>query len=488
MSNSPLQASSSPSSLTSSADAVAATATITLSLLKIFSGCFLALSAFLGSLVPELLMRMFSRHEFQTVILPVGNALSAGLLFSAGMIHFFSEGTSALASILLSAQLHKAHVEEQHGATAAAAAALSSFSFEQQHKASHESLIHAATRSGFATAAPAMMLGYLLSLVIDRVALEKLKRSRKLPDWMDGGGHGHSHGGGGGGSSHNHHHHDHSSDTPEDDEDEQHKAKGHSLPTASAANSELVVIAASPLSVLPGSPASSSEAKRQQQQSTVALANAASVLTIAVLMSLHSAIEGTTLALETSAKTLRGAFIPLFVHRFFDGVVVGFQASAVTASSSSSPASSGEGQRDGAASSCSFLSTLSRVVFRRTTLVLLGWSIITPVVLILVLLTSSGSGNENSAAQQHQHGHHHHEQSFAGAWAQCFAAGSFVYISGELLNECFSRGVGESTSASASVASQQDWLTRIFGPLGSRVFGLSAGVAIVLLLEVMDAD
>ncbi len=429
-------------------------ATAALSLLKIVAGCLLSLSAFIGSLVPELLVRSCGAKRFAEVVLPVGNALSAGLLFGAGMMHFFAEGTSALATASLLAlstaagKHHQMHHSEgvaaspPPGAGGGSPAGMST----AQHKSSHENLIHVATHDGFATAAPAMMLGYLLSLVIDRVVLEKLKRSRKLPDWVSQ--HSHSHGGAAGA-------HDHSSDNPDED-CAQHASAAElaaTTPIAAASASNVAAAIAVP-AARHGHAAAASAAAHHHQP----LASAASVLTIAVLMSLHSAIEGTTLALETSAKTLRGAFVPLFIHRFFDGVVVGFQASAATSGDSS-----------GEAAGASLCSELKRIVFRKTTLVLLGWSIITPVVLVLVLTTSSPSSASSLT------------QSWAGAWAQCFAAGSFVYICGELLNDVFARHLQQQQAAT-------DVVTRTLGPLGSRVAGLAAGVSIVLFLESMDSD
>jgi hypothetical protein len=88
-------------------------------------------------------------------------------------------------------------------------------------------------------------------------------------------------------------------------------------------------------------------------------------------------------------------------------------------------------------------------VFRRATLALLAWSVITPVVLLVVLIFNAGaaptvSSSRGGAAHHDHHPHQHGSGApwVAGAWAQCFAAGSFVYIAAELLSDVFARGAG----------------------------------------------
>lgn len=140
---------------------MSSTDTTSLSTLKIASGFLLALSAFLGSLVPELLLRSSKPGEFQSTILPIGNALSAGLLFGAGMLHFFAEGTSQLSAIsMLASKGNK-----------------SEFTISSDEYVAN---IREGTGSGFTVAAPAMMMGYILSLVIDRVVLEKIETKQKV--------------------------------------------------------------------------------------------------------------------------------------------------------------------------------------------------------------------------------------------------------------------------------------------------------------------
>ena len=445
-----------------------------LSLLKLTAGVLLALSAFAGSLVPELLMRAARPGEFTLLILPVGNALSAGLLFGAGMMHFFSEGGAALA---------------RSAAAASAACAVTS-------KPDTLACIHDAAEAGSATAAPAMMIGFLVSLVLDRVVLERLKRNRSLPEWMHA--HSHSHG-----SSDHDHDHDHSPSSAGGGGG----AVAGAVPTAAP-----VVIAAGGGGALAEHAAGLESSSNRQQQppphhivgAATTSSTASVTLTIAVLMSLHSAIEGTTLALESSAKTLRGAFVPLFIHRFFDGVVVGLQATVSSGGGGGAGVAGVEGTSATAAgadsgsaqshdhhpfhSIANFIRELRRITFRRATLWLLAWSSITPAVLLIVLLvtggggSSAGSGANNIPGRGGADGGGGGDASFAGAWAQCFAAGSFVYISAELLNDVFSR----SASSAAAAAGATDWVSRNIGNATARVLGLLGGVSVVLLLEATE--
>jgi len=434
----------------------------------------------------------------------------------------------------------------------------------------HADLARESTSAGFSRAAPAMMTGYLISLILDRVVLERLKRNRKLPDWLSQ--HSHSHGtpddhhleG------HNHHHNNDESDSSNDNNsnntsnDQSNKKSTPNdkniiqkedvnvvdIPSAThhtnechhrqrngsadarrntsfgntstegeksnnnIQNKSTVAAAASTTSPtisssVPSSPSSAMMMVRPNHRDNSSSTSTSTVLTIAVLMSLHSAIEGTTLALETSAKTLRGAFIPLFIHRFFDGVVVGLQATVVSSSSSSSSTitspvndsmSSNDQQKDSNdkknqqqqqisspspfSSFSNFFRELSRIVFRKETLVLLSWSVITPVVLVIVLLMNYEHGGSNSNNNSHTNNNNKEHSpvlttSFAGAWAQCFAAGSFVYISGELLNDVFTK----SPSSLMMMNSAKDWISVNIGNMNATVLGLIVGVGIVLGLE-----
>ena len=92
------------------------------------------------------------------------------------------------------------------------------------------------------------------------------------------------------------------------------------------------------------------------------------------------------------------------------------------------------------------------------------------------MLVSKVTSSSSSSSHGHSHGSSS-PTSLAGAWAQCFAAGSFVYISGELLNDVFSK------SAASVAATASDWVSLRIGNMTARVLALFCGVAIVLLLE-----
>jgi hypothetical protein len=456
---------------------MSSTDTVSLSTLKIASGFLLALSAFLGSLVPELLLRSSKPGEFQSTILPIGNALSAGLLFGAGMLHFFAEGTSQLSAIsMLASKGNK-----------------SEFTISSEEYVAN---IREGTGSGFGVAAPAMMLGYILSLVIDRVVLEKLKRNKKLPDWLSQ--HSHSHG------------------TPEVNQNGlDHHHHGHASQVVTSPNAitrgnfekedvNVVEMARDKVdkSTNENHPmeenvdhcdhhhANANLIHQHHPTASSSSSSTSTILTIAVLMSLHSAIEGTTLALETSAKTLRGAFIPLFIHRFFDGVVVGLQATVVSELVGGSGDNKEKNSENPLSSLTNFFAEMKRIVFRKETMYLFGWSIITPVVLILVLMANSLEPDQKhdhkhspeSSGAGHSHSHGSATTSYAGAWAQCFAAGSFVYISGELLNDVFSK----SSLSVMMMTSAKDWISAHIGNMNARVLGLFLGICIVLLLEATE--
>ncbi len=203
-------------------------------LFKAFAGLALAGACFAGVYVPRAL-RLYSAAHFEYWV-PVGNALSAGLLIGAGLLHFFAG--SVVRAIPDTA------LEDSHGHAA----------FETP---CHEGAEAAVSRCCFA-----LVGGFFLSLVIDRVVM----RSAALAPLAAQ--HGHSHG--------------------------FHDVEAEPLRSPSPA-------------VLRGS--------------------TTAALVVAVLLGLHGGFEGVALAVEPSVQAIQRGFLPLLLHKFFDGLVMGIQAS-----------------------------------------------------------------------------------------------------------------------------------------------------------------
>jgi len=274
---------------------------VDLAALKIVVGIALAAASFAGTMLPR-----FANQLDPTSVakwLPIANCFSAGLLFGAGLLHFFAEAVSVMAD--------KSGDCGENASTA------------------------------LSTGLHWLAGGFFLSLTIDRILLRSSALSAAAA-------HGHSH----------------------DVGLERHSTSSEDTPTKPKATSVATVI-------------------------------------VAVLLGVHAAFEGTSLAFETTASSLRAGFVPLLIHKFFDGFLLGIQTVREEIARRRREAEEEVPTSPVRKTQCWGMNTTFLMA-------VCGWSCITPVVLIAVVACGAGKPSMSG--------------SLIGPSVQCLGAGTFLYI------------------------------------------------------------
>jgi zinc transporter ZupT len=165
-------------------------------------------------------------------------------------------------------------------------------------------------------------------------------------------------------------------------------------------------------------------------------ASGTSTFIVAVLLGFHAALEGVSLAYEPTAAALRNGFVPLVLHKFFDGLLLGIQAAkaplpgepAVSKSRSivrddgsvitidhfdESGPTSVHGNSKPSSVSQPFLCAVG------------SWASITPIVMIAVVF--AGVGFEAAVAAEATKSPLDTAYPL-GPQFQCFGAGTFLYV------------------------------------------------------------
>jgi hypothetical protein len=184
------------------------------------------------------------------------------------------------------------------------------------------------------------------------------------------------------------------------------------------------------------SPSTSDAGDEQQRESDGSTgASGTTAFIVAMLLGFHAALEGVSLAYEPSGAALRNGFVPLMVHKFFDGLLLGIQAAKSPAPHSpASAANERRGKFRGGKSEEIVVVSAEEgdnskpapqpppTVTQPFLCVVGGWACITP--LVLIALVSMGAGSRGSPA-------HEHKGSNPRPWGpqlQCLGAGTFVYV------------------------------------------------------------
>jgi hypothetical protein len=166
-----------------------------------------------------------------------------------------------------------------------------------------------------------------------------------------------------------------------------------------------------------------SETSTEDNATTGHDASGVATVIVAVLLGFHAALEGVSLAFEPNLAALRAGFIPLLVHKFFDGLLLGIQAAR-------SPGGAGESRHGRrlaktedpleleANSAGQPKSTLSRGFYCFALL----WSCVTPAAL-LAIIAAGQTGSQSASA-----GENGTKDGGMGPRFQCLGAGTFVYV------------------------------------------------------------
>ena len=147
--------------------------------------------------------------------------------------------------------------------------------------------------------------------------------------------------------------------------------------------------------------AASDEPLDEEQQETEQQLSLRAVIVLAVLLSVHSVVEGIVLGIERAPSTLLSATLPMLLHKFFDGMIIGMRIAKTVDLHSS---------RGEPAAFCASARIACGAVRKNMTSV--AWSMVTPVTL---LVAASGFDLLSRSLME-------------SSWLQSFAAGSFIYI------------------------------------------------------------
>jgi hypothetical protein len=201
---------------------------------------------------------------------------------------------------------------------------------------------------------------------------------------------------------------------------------------------------------------------------------------LAVLMALHSLTEGASLGLEGSLSSLTVGMIPMILHKFCDGIVVGVRVGKGLESEAAPSSQS-------AISKCEIV----RGSIRRVPLVAVAWTAITPIVMIAAALGTSGSSNNNDHRPDGSLQPHTGPSDSPGLLTvavQGMGAGSFIYLAlAELVAEEFLMETGLVDSSPPGMDNEPrtprietSWL--LIERFRQFLF-LIAGVLLVVILE-----
>ena len=190
-----------------------------------------------------------------------------------------------------------------------------------------------------------------------------------------------------------------------------------------------------------------------------------------MLLGFHAALEGISLAFEPTASALRAGFVPLLVHKFFDGLLLGIQA-ARSAPGPVEPRSGRKGARgedpmespETPVTAGSGKSALSRGFLGFVLL----WSVVTPAALLAAIAsgqTSSGKSGASSGPGM-------------GPGLQSLGAGTFLYVAMmEVLASEFRTAASAPRSRGSRGATATGWSASV------KLAVVIAGCCMVRLIE-----
>lgn len=250
----------------------------------------------------------------------------------------------------------------------------------------------------------ALLMGFYASLFIDRVLLRRLAAATGTMHLV----HGHSHG------VHDESgHHRHGDDNGDE--------------TADA-----------PARLLLG--------RRGSEELKPATATASGTMTatiiVGTLLGFHGALEGVSLAVEPTVAAIYGGFVPLLIHKFFDGLILGIQAAktaqppAVKVSPAATPA---DVDHSGSAQQPKGHPISAAVAANKTFMGFVAlWSLVTPAVMLMMLMSggaeaaiASGQvngGGGSGAPPAPTPATAAAAPAPVGPLLQCFGAGTFLYV------------------------------------------------------------